>query len=139
MIVRVEGIEEAQSALNKALQDVTIGSELMLNEILSGIEKATISYVPVHTAFLLNSRYRITDRTQTGGVYGEFGFTAPYGAYIYNNDARLRGQRRRGRNAKGHYWDNDGGGPGAQPRWLNLGVDDFIRDDLSRVIARFQP
>ena len=138
MTVRIKGAKEAQAALIDALKDINIESELMINVILQGVDQATLPYVPVHNSFLLNSRYKQTERTPTG-ARGEFGFGAPYGVYIYDNDARLRGQRRRGRDARGHYWDNQGGGPGAQPRWLDLGVADFIRDDLSNVIARFQP
>lgn len=120
LTVRVEGIEGAQAALIDALQDIRIESELMLNVILQGISAATFPYVPVDTSALINSEFRRTERT-TMGVFGEIGFGAAHAPYVHEGPQKN--------------WQK----PGASNRFLELGVRDFIRDDLSSVIARFQP
>lgn len=119
--VRVEGIEGAQAALIDALQDIRIESELMLNVILQGISAATFPYVPVgETSALINSEFRRTERTATG-IFGEIGFGAAYAPYVHEGPQKN--------------WQKTG----ASNRFLELGARDFIRDDLSSVIARFQP
>ena len=120
MTITVTGIDEAQDALNDALREINIESELMLNVILQGISASTMPYVPVDTSFLINSEYRQTDMTTKGPV-GELGFGARYARYVHEGPQKN--------------WQK----PGASNRFLELGVRDFVRDDLARVIARFQP
>ena len=119
MTVTVTGLGEAQNALNDALREINIESELMLNVILQGISASTMPYVPVDTSFLINSEYRRTDMTPDGPT-GELGFGAEYAKYVHEGPQKN--------------WQK----PGASNRFLELGVRDFIRDDLRSVIARFQ-
>lgn len=126
MTVRAEGVEAAQAALNGALRDINIESELMINEILQGVSRYTQPYVPVgKTSNLINSEVRHTERTSRGAS-GFISFRATtengddYAVFVHEGPQKN--------------WQK----PGASNRFLELGVRDFIRDDLSSVIARFQ-
>ncbi len=135
MTVKVRGIAEAQAALNEAVRGIELESELMVSVILQGIAANTAPYIPVESSFLINSEYRTTGMTSSG-PRGELGYGASYAGYVYRKPGKLRGQPRSGKR-RGRYWDAQGGGSTAQPMWLDHGVRDFIRDDLSGVIARF--
>lgn len=120
MTVEVTGIKAVQTALDDALRDINIESELLLSAILQGISAETMPYVPVDTSALINSEYRTTDMTPKGPV-GEIGFRSEYAVYVHEGPQKN--------------WQK----PGASNRFLELGVRAFIQNDLSSVIARFQP
>lgn len=120
MSVKVSGIRSAQSALSDAIRDVNVESEEMISVILQSISANTASYVPVDTSALINSEYRQTQMTATG-PRGEIGYGASYAGYVHEGPQKN--------------WQK----PGASNQFLALGVRDFIRDDLSRIIQVYNP
>ena len=121
MTVEVTGIKAAQAALDNALRDINIESELLLSIILEGIDRHTGPYIPVgKTSNLFNQRYRTTQMTPSGPI-GELGFRAPYAVYVHEGPQKN--------------WQK----PGASNRFLELGVRDYIQEDLETDVARFQP
>ncbi len=120
MTIEVTGIAAAQAALNDAIQDINIESELMVLAIIQGIRSNTIPYIPVATSFLINSEFQSTEVTPTGAK-GEIGYGATYAVYVHEGPQKN--------------WQK----PGASNRFLEIGVRNFIADDLSGIIARFQP
>ena len=118
MTIKVTGIQSAQTALNGALKDIDVQSELLVALILQGISANTMPYVPVDTSFLINSEFRTT--SMSGNVArGTIGYGAKYAPYVHDGPQKN--------------WQK----PGASNRFLELGVQDFIRDDLSGILARF--
>jgi len=120
MTVTVTGIKAAQDGLDDALRDINIESELLLTLILQGISANTMPYVPVDTSFLINSEFRSTEMTPRG-PRGEIGYGASYAEFVHDGPQKN--------------WQK----AGASNRFLEFGVRDFIADDLSALIARFQP
>jgi len=119
--IKVSNIGSAQAALNDALRDINVESELLLNVIITGIERYAKLYVPIgETSNLINSFYRTTMMTPIGPT-GEVGFRADYAVYVHEGPQKN--------------WQR----PGASNRFLELGVRDYIQDDLQSDIARFQP
>lgn len=118
--IEVKGIASAQTALRKALKDVNTQSELMVSVIMQAIAANTMPYVPVDTSFLINSEYRRSGVSRNG-AWGVIGFGAAYAPYVHEGPQKN--------------WQK----PGASNNFLGLGVRDTLRDDLSGIIARFQP
>lgn len=132
MTVKVSGIKAAQSAINDAMKDVNIESETMLVVMLQSISANTSVYVPVDTAALINSEVRQTSMTPSGPEgsisYGLSGTNpasgtpvAEYAIFVHEGPQKN--------------WQK----PGASNRFLEHGVRDFIRDDLSSIIRAFIP
>ena len=132
MKVKVSGIQSAQTALNDAVKDIDIESEEMLTVMLQAISANTMPYVPVDTAALINSEIRKTNMTAQGPEgsisYGLEGTNpssgmpvSEYAVYVHEGPQKN--------------WQK----PGASNRFLEKGVNDFIRDDLSRIIEAYQP
>ncbi len=129
--IQVQGMKEAQRELDKVMQQVNNESEEMLTMMLMGISANTLPYVPVDTAALFNSETRQVRMERNGPVgeisYGGQGTNArgtpvqDYARYVHDGPQRN--------------WQK----PGASNQFLARGVKDFIRDDLSSIIARFQP
>ena len=122
----LEGVEIANRALNDALLDVKIQSELMVNEILQGISLYTKPYVPVDTSTLINSEVRQT-ATQGNRITGEIYYFATtedgqdYAVFVHEGGPKN--------------WQK----PGASDSFLEFGVYDFVREGLLDIIARFEP
>ena len=132
MKVTVRGLENARRSLRRALQDVNIASEEMAAEILMNVAARTRPYVPVDTATLINSEERRTWMTSDGPkgyiTYGQGGGRSRSGTpvslyYRYVHDGPQKNWKK----------------PGASNRYLQKGVRDFIRYDLSDIIARYTP
>ncbi|MDH5796930.1 MAG: hypothetical protein OEZ19_00055 [Paracoccaceae bacterium] len=127
--VSVGGLTAAQDALEKAMKDVQVESEEMLAVMLQAIAANTMPYVPVDTAALINSERRWTQMTKAGPVghieYGGQGTGArgtpvqEYAVYVHEGPQKN--------------WQK----PGASNLFLAKGVEDFIRDDLSRIITAY--
>lgn len=60
--------------------------------------------VPVDEGNLKASAY-VSVSVGKYGVVAEIGFTAHYAIYVHEAEMTLKGQPRRGENAKGFYWD----------------------------------
>lgn len=119
MTIEVTGIKGAQEALDEALKDINIESELMVAVILQGISASTVPYVPVDTSFLVNSEVRVT-RMEGDGAIGYIGYGADYAKYVHDGPQKN--------------WQKTG----ASNQFLARGAQDFVRDDLQSVLARFQ-
>lgn len=118
MTVKVTGLQQAESQLNGVLRELRDGSEEMALQIMQGISDRTAPYVPVDTSFLLNSETRRLTRN-ADKLRASIGFVAAYAEDVHD------GPQRR--------WQK----PGASNRYLELGLRDFLADDLSSIIARF--
>ena len=118
MKVTVTGIERAQDALEAALREINIESEMLLNQMLQGIAQHTAPYVPVNTSMLINSEFRTTDMTPTGPV-GTIGYNADYAHFVHDGPQKN--------------WQK----AGASNLFLELGVRDYIADSLAADLARF--
>jgi hypothetical protein len=132
MTVRVQGLDGAQAALQEAMKDVDKTSEQMMTLALAAISANTKPYIPVDTSALINSEYRGVVKTRKGfraflGYGGASGAAAgasgtpvsEYAVYVHEGPQKN--------------WQK----PGASNQFLTKGVQDFIRDDLSGIIARF--
>lgn len=130
MGVTVSGIKAAQAALDSAINGVNVESEAMLSVMLQAISAATAPYVPIDTATLINSEWRRTWMEASGPSaeigYGRTGANpktgTPVSQYaIFVHDGPQKNWQR----------------PGASNRYLEHGINDFIRDDLSNIIRAF--
>lgn len=130
--IQVRGLKGAQDALNKAIKDVRIETEEMLVVMLQAISANTAPYVPVDTSTLINSERRRTWMTSNGpgGMidYGADGSVNPRGTPVHEYAVIVHEGPQRN-------WQK----PGASNLFLKHGVEDFIRDDLSSIIARYAP
>jgi hypothetical protein len=130
MKVTVKGLEGARRELRKAIQDVHMESAEMVSVILHGIASRTRPYVPVDTSVLINSEERKVWDTASGPkgyiTYGEGGGVSRSGTpvrlyYRYVHDGPQKNWKK----------------PGASNRYLLKGIREFVRDDLSRIIAMY--
>lgn len=137
MGVTVSGIQAAQAALDSAINGVNVESEAMLNVMLQAISAATAPYVPIDTAALINSERRKTWMTPSGpqaeigyGAEGAFSSAKSWGSGIGTPVQEYAVYVHEGPQKN---WQR----PGASNRYLEHGVNDFIRDDLSNIIRAF--
>lgn len=114
----MEGLDEAQKAIDKVIKGLENAPRETINEILKGIEGHTLQYVPVDTSNLINSRY-ITVTDADGKAVGEFGFNAEYAVHVHEGGPKN--------------WRK----PGASDMFLWLGVDEFVESDLDNVLSKF--
>lgn len=132
MKVTVKGLERARRSLRRAIQDIEVSSEDMVAEILHGVAARTRPYVPVDTTTLINSEERRTWMAEDGPKgyisYGNGGGVGRSGTpvseyYLYVHDGPQKNWKK----------------PGASNRYLQRGIRDFVKYDLSSIIARYQP
>lgn len=131
MRIEVTGLKEVELALNEAVADIGGASEEMLTVMLMAISANTLPYVPVDTAALINSETRGVRTEGSNPVghieYGGHGVNArgtpvqDYAIYVHEGPQKN--------------WQK----PGASNKFLERGAQDFIRDDLSAIISRYQP
>lgn len=99
---------------------------------------------PVDIGTLLNSRFRIVEKT-TDGYQGRYGYTAEYALWVHNLPGALRGKPRSSVKAfntasgstgfaseSGNFWDSPSGPGKGEPQWLTKG---FERDGLADIKA----
>jgi hypothetical protein len=130
MKIQAKGLKKAQAALNKMMRDLPEATEDMMLQILMGISANTMPYVPVDTSTLINSEKR---RIWKSGreihaeiSYGSNGAVNPRGTPVQDYASTVHDGPQRN-------WQK----PTASNRFLVKGVRDFIRDDLSNIIARY--
>jgi hypothetical protein len=116
---KMEGLEEAQKAIDKAIKGLENAPREMVNEILKGVERHTLQFVPVDTSNLINSRYIQVIETSDGKSVGEFGFNADYAVHVHEGGPKD--------------WQK----AGASDMFLWLGAEEFIEQDLDNVLAKF--
>lgn len=130
MKITVRNLETARRALRRAIKDVDVQSEEMVATMLAAIVAQTNKYVPVDTSTLINSERRFTSMTANGPkgyvAYGQGGGVGRSGTpvslyYRYVHDGPQKNWKK----------------PGASNRYLQKGVRDFVRDDLSRIISMY--
>lgn len=115
----MEGLEEAQKAIDKALKGLEHAPERAVREILKGVERHTLPFVPVDTSNLINSRYIKTVDAGGGKYAGEFGFAADYAVHVHEGGPKN--------------WQKSG----ASDMFLWLGADEFIEEGLEEVLRNF--
>lgn len=131
MTIKVQGLASAQAELDRAMKEIGQATEEMLTVMLMAISASTKPYVPVDTAALINSEVRRVEKKASGVTgyieYGGQGVNArgtpvqDYARYVHEGPQKN--------------WQK----PGASNLFLARGTADFIRDDLSRIIAAYQP
>lgn len=130
MKAQLNGLTGAQSALNKVSDRIEDATEEMLTVMLAAISANTNPFVPVDTAALINSEKRSV-RNEAGRIvasisYGGEGTNArgtpvqEYAIYVHEGPQKN--------------WQK----PGASNLFLARGTENFIRDDLSRIMAQFK-
>lgn len=132
MSIKVEGLDEAQRALDDALKRINVVSEEMLAVMLQAISANTKPYVPVdpNSGALINSEDRKTWQGRNGpeasisyGGEGESARGTPvqeYAEYVHEGPQKN--------------WQK----PGASNRFLAKGVEDFLRDDADKIVRRYE-
>lgn len=130
--IRVRGLASAQKALDDAMRDVHVESEEMLAVMLQAISANTMPYVPVDSSTLINSERRRTWMTGEGPAgsidYGSDGSVNPSGTPVQEYAAYVHEGPQKN-------WQKGT----ASNLFLARGTRDFVRDDLSQIIARYQP
>lgn len=131
MGMRLVGRRGAQRKLRQLTRKLESTNEEMIAAMLARIVSRTMPYVPEDTSTILNSEQRKVYKY--GGIAG--------GAVSYGEDGSI--------NPKhgipvSEYVDEVHNGPqkpwrkaGASNRFLSLGVRDFQRDDMSRIVAEY--
>lgn len=128
--IKVKGLEKAQAALREAMREIEDETEEMIAVMLQAISANTMPYVPVDTSALINSEYRITGVDQFG-PYGLFGYggdsispngtpVQEYAVYVHEGPQKN--------------WQK----PGASNQFLLHGVNDFIAEDMPRIVEAYQ-
>ena len=128
-MIRIKGLRYAQRELNRTMKDVVVESEEFVTVALMAISANTLPYVPVDTSALINSERRevfrkgdkLVGRIEFGGVgTGARGTPVQeYAGYVHDGPQKN--------------WQK----PGASNRFLAKGVNNFRRDDLAGLIARY--
>lgn len=110
--VQFEGLDKASARLTKELKAVgKENSRKFIALSLKMVETQTAPYVPVDTSNLINSAY-----TMMTGLKGVFGFGAEYAGFVHEGGPKN--------------WQK----PGASHRFLELGVEAFIDEDLDKLL-----
>lgn len=119
--ISFEGLDRASARLTEELTKVgKQNSEKFVTLALKMIEAQTAPYVPVDTSLLLNSAFSTTRKlrgsTKMPGMVGEFGYGAEYAVFVHEGGPKN--------------WQKSG----ASDRFLELGVEAFIMDDLGKLL-----
>jgi len=132
MTSRIDGMEETSRNLRKALE--RIGgplTERFVTEMLIAAGARAASYTPVATSALINSQYRKTWQAQKSWI-GELGYGAEYAKYVHDAEGTLQGANEsRSPERLGTVW-----GPNGEPKFLEKGVAEMVKDDLDGIISR---
>lgn len=108
------------------------GSEEMVLAILNAIAAQTRKYIPEDTTTLINSENRVTRMGKNGpSGYIQYG----YGGGVGRSGTSVSVYAKLVHDGPQKNWKK----PGASNRYLQKGIADFRRDDLSRIIAMYQP
>ena len=132
MASQIDGIEETNRKLKTALE--RIGgplTERFVTEMLIAAGARAATYTPVATSALINSQYRKTWQAQQSWI-GELGYGADYAKYVHDAEGTLMGTNTpRSPPRLGTVW-----GPNGQPKFLEKGIEEMIKDDLAGIIRR---
>lgn len=132
MKVTVKGLESARRSLRRSIQDVHMESEDMVQDVLRAVSVRTKPYVPVDTGVLINSEERRTWDTPEGPKgyirYGAGGGVSRSGTPVSRYYAYVHEGPQKN-------WQK----PGASNKYLQKGIRDFLRYDLTRIIEMYQP
>src|SRR5690554_5962675 len=128
----VDGIEETNRKLKAAME--RIGgpmTERFVTEMLIAAGARAATYTPVATSALINSQYRKTWQAQKSWI-GELGYGADYARYVHDAEGTLMGTNTPRSPARlGYIW-----GPHGEPKFLEKGVQEMVKDDLAGIIRR---
>ena|SRR5690554_43179 len=149
----VDGIEETNRKLKAAME--RIGgpmTERFVTEMLIAAGARAATYTPVATSALINSQYRKTWQAQKSWI-GELGYgPAPaggeytqrrggthdpkaaggYAHFVHDAKGTLMGTNTPRSPARlGYIW-----GPHGEPKFLEKGVQEMVKDDLAGIIRR---
>lgn len=113
----------------------------MKKNAIKGIRLATAfvkleaqKQVPVDEGNLKASAYTSVSVGNYGTV-GEIGFTAEYAVYVHEAPMTLKGEPRRGEDAKGFYWDPQGTGTNKFLQKAFYGNQDKIAEIMQRAMS----
>lgn len=116
MSAKIEGLEKLERDLRAKVK--AAGGEMSNKFVtlsLQAVSAQTAPFVPVDTSNLINSEYRKTQRG-LNGWNGELGYAAEYGVYVHEGPQKN--------------WQK----PGASNKFLEKGVDAFVKEDADRLI-----
>lgn len=132
MASQIDGLEETNRNLKRQLE--RIGgplTERFVTEMLIAAGARAASYTPVATSALINSQYRKTWQAQQSWV-GELGYGVEYAKYVHDAPGTLMGTNTPRSPARlGNVW-----GPNGQPKFLEKGVEEMVKNDLAGIISR---
>lgn len=132
MASQVDGIDEVNRKLNEEMKRISGPmTERFITEVMIAGNARAATYTPVSTSALINSQYRKVTKGIKGWT-GEFGYGAKYAAAVHDAPGTLLNTNTPRHPARlGTVW-----GPNGEPGFLEKGVEEMIKDDLSAIIAR---
>lgn len=146
----IRGSEKVRAALRDLMTDVAGPRvEKAITEALIVAGGLADSMTPVDLGTLINSRYRVVEKTDDGWG-GRYGYTAAYAAAVHERTGKLKtnpptprrdfgvtadGQAFGGGSGKGNYWDGPLGPGSAEPHWLSKGFEEAV-PEIRAVIKR---
>ena len=115
--VKLEGLGNLEAAIERRLKDIGGPmTEKFITVALGEVSALAAPYVPVgETSNLINSEYRTVRQTGSGWS-GEIGYNAEYAIYVHEGGPKN--------------WQK----AGASDKFLERGLEDFIRDSLDATI-----
>ena len=119
MSEHVKGLEDCSKFITDTLRETKVEqTEKFVTVSLMMIEAETAPFVPVDTSKLINSAFRKVDKTQSG-FEGELSYgsgEANYAVYVHDGGPKN--------------WKKSG----ASDKFLLKGVEQFIQDDLDKLV-----
>lgn len=106
-VAKIKGMEQFKKNLNRHRSDAARGFHVGLKKGGLLLQAESMKMVPVDTGNLKASAF--TRASGTGfRTNVRVGYTAAYAVYVHEAPMKLQGQRRKGKQAKGAYWDPQG-------------------------------
>lgn len=115
--VAIEGLERASARLSQEIEKTGKQSNSrFITLCLKSVEAQTSPYVPVDNSLLINSAFTRLLGSGSAQIVGEFGYGAEYAGFVHEGGPKN--------------WQK----AGASDRFLELGVEAFIKEDLDNLL-----
>lgn len=123
----VRGIERVRSNVRSSVAEIRgRKTEAALYAVLSQGAAIAQTMTPIDTSNLINSQYAPVIASNSGGMYGNIGYTAHYAAAVHEKPGTLKGLPRE--NGNDTYWS-----PDAEPKFLTKGFEE-LKPSIPRIL-----